>query len=289
MVEVLLEAGANITVRSALDECSALDAAAFEGHVRILKAILSFGADANACRENGSTALHIAAQHDHVEAVEALIDAGANSELRTDRGSTPLLSAASRTACKAMRALLQHGAAVDARDIDGFTALHSVCDEKQERLEEAVSLLLRWGADETVAPEKGGCAPADLLYEPVPFDAEYKPSQDEIKRVRLLLAQAPADRAWRRRNWLVMMYSRISKARGAGCNTEDGPTNGGAVAPKMTTTEEEAEGKLGGSPESTMFGNESGALGQGKGLVGVVTASLELQLDGVFRAVMSFF
>ena len=71
-----------------------------------------------------------------------------------------------------------------------------------------VDLLLRWGADETAFDDDGE-TPADAL-ENVREHREC--SQDEIERVRLLLDRAPADRAWRRRGWLVMLRSRASRA-----------------------------------------------------------------------------
>ena len=67
-------------------------------------------------------------------------------------------------------------------------------------------LLLRWGADETEL-NNDGVSPAGAL--------EHMPAiQDQLKSTRLLLARAPADRAWRRRGWLVMVRSREEKAKG---------------------------------------------------------------------------
>lgn len=39
-------------------------------------------------------------------------------------------------------------------------------------------------------------------------------AQGEVERARLLLSRAPADRAWRRRSWLVMLRGRLAKATG---------------------------------------------------------------------------
>lgn len=84
-----------------------------------------------------------------------------------------------------------------------------------------------------------------------------------------------------------MISSRVWKARAAGCDTEDGPTSAGAASPKMARREGGAEETLGGH-ESTTFGGGTEAGGQGEGVVGVVTALLELELREVFRAVVSF-
>ena len=283
VVEVLLETGADTNIRS-IDGFSALDMAADQGHVRILKAILSFGVDPNAPDSDGNTALHHAAAADQAEAIEEHINAGADTERKTSNSSTPLLSAASFTACKAVCVLLRHGSAVNARDCEGHTALHWFCYKRIEGLEAAVDLLLRWGADEMTLDEDGQTA-ADALSEP--NDEESQLSQDEIERVRLLLARAPADRGWRRRGWLVMVSARVRKEVAARCDTKDSPTNADTACQKTRMRESRGEGTL-GADESTRFGDESGAEGQGKGLGGVVTALLELELEGVFRTVVSF-
>lgn len=91
-------------------------------------------------------------------------------------------------------------------------------------------------------------------------------SPDEIKRVRLLLARAPADRAWRRRSWLVMVYAHVSKAR---------------VLRGESTGEDQSE-------ESTSAVAAVLGLEHNGGLTGVMTCLLRLELEGVFRTVVSF-
>lgn len=82
-----------------------------------------------------------------------------------------------------------------------------VCRTQERGAEAATDPLLRWGADET-ALDRDGKTPAEVLDVP----REGYPSQNEIDRVRLLLARAPADTARRRRGWLVMLRSRASMA-----------------------------------------------------------------------------
>lgn len=167
VVETLLEAGADPTVRGGVEDKSALDYAAQIGQVRTMKAILSHGADVNDKNEvnavdvGGYSALHRAAHEDQAGAIDALIKAGANIEMGNRHGHTALAEATLSTKCEAMLALLQHGADMKATGL-GPTALHLVCANSVGNTEAAVSLLLRWGADET-ALDGDGKTPADLV------------------------------------------------------------------------------------------------------------------------------
>lgn len=112
-----------------------------------------------------------------------------------------------------MLALVQHGAKVDKTDKFADPPLHQACFRRRKGLEATVDTLLRWGADET-AFNHAGQSPTEMLdvfEEECPNPAP----QDEIERTRLLLAWAPADRAWRRRGWLVMLRSRAAETRTA--------------------------------------------------------------------------
>lgn len=79
-----------------------------------------------------------------------------------------------------------------------------------------VDVLLKWGADETIADDEGNTPTSSLDLDSVGYILGEEHSQDEVDRVRLLLQNAPADRAWRRRGWLVMLRERVSR-QGAGC------------------------------------------------------------------------
>ena len=213
VVKTLLTAGADLSIRSNTGSYSALDLAAEEGHVPVLDVILAHGADANDRDDHGYAALHTAAEYDQSDAIKALIQAGADVDLRSDYGSTPLVIAARRSRRNAMLALLQHGATIDVRsDLNGNTPLHAACSKLSQGLDAAVDLLLRWGDDETILNEEGR-SPLDMLDEAAVEGEGHECSGEEIERARRLLAQAPADRAWRRRGWLVMLRKRASEAR----------------------------------------------------------------------------
>lgn len=78
-------------------------------------------------------------------------------------------------------------------------------------------ILLRWGTSET-AVNNTGQTPPDQLGDPLRSLTSCPAAT--VERVRVLLAGAPADRAWRRRCWLVMLRSRAEREqmRGIGGN-----------------------------------------------------------------------
>ncbi|CAM9796415.1 unnamed protein product, partial [Ectocarpus fasciculatus] len=109
-------------------------------------------------------------------------------------GLTPLHLAAYRDTLCTLLALLQKGANANARDEVGQRPLHVVCKYPKARSVAVADLLLRWGADET-ATDNDGNTPADLV----------KSGAGPNERLQRLLANAPADRAWRRRGMVVML------------------------------------------------------------------------------------
>ncbi|CAN0239114.1 unnamed protein product, partial [Ectocarpus fasciculatus] len=266
VVKTLLAAGADTSIRDN-DGASALDSAAGEVYSDVIEALAEHGADMSACDDNGFTALHAAAARDHAGAVDTLIKAGADVEFKADCGSTPLTCASVNSNCKAMHALLQHGAQVDVRNDEGCTPLHEACRAQFKGVEVVVDSLLRWGADETIL-DNFGRNPAKMLdVEDGRLDSA---APDEIDRTRVLLSRAPADRAWRRRGWLVMLGSRDSKARkrkrSAGGHGDGGEVGGGCEIAR-------SDGMAGGGEE---------------GLRLEVLLLLGLGLEGVFRTVVGF-
>lgn len=257
-METLLEAGADSTLRSGFSDQSVLDfAAALMRFSRGIDVNEAAGIDVDdetghATSYAGFCALHWAARGDHVGAIDALVGAGANVELRAANGYTPFIAAAVENRRKAMLALLRHGACINSAG-SRSTALHVVCSMSLERMEATVSLLLRWGADET-ALDGDGKTPADLVN--LNGDCDEPLSPEDVERVRLLLARAPAQRAWRRRGWLVMLVSRSLRARAA------------RPVKRQSTT------MIAGG-------------GQGLDLV-VVVAALSGELQEVFRTIVSF-
>ena len=72
-----------------------LSAANF-GVEKAVHALLEAGADKNAAKQNGATALHIAAQNGHEAVVSALLAAGADKNAALQDGATPVFLAAQK-------------------------------------------------------------------------------------------------------------------------------------------------------------------------------------------------
>ncbi|CAN0199235.1 unnamed protein product [Scytosiphon promiscuus] len=277
VVEALLAAGADFTLRSSGSPAySALDFAAQEGRAPILQALVQGGMDADARGESGDTALHVAAFSGQASSIDALIEVGANMEAKCDEGGTPLDRAAMSGMSEAVLALLRHGASLGVRDNFGMTPLHSACDQQPKGLLSVVDLLLRWDADETISDDDGE-KPSDLL------DSAHEDrdcSEDEIKRALVLLARAPADRAWRRRGWLVMLRARSRKERDTGRDQQR----------RMADTARSMAGCEGVGDVPGKATTRSVARGdiEGRDLGGAVALLTELQPECVFRSILAF-
>ena len=295
VVETLLAAGVDVNTRCHLHRLSALDWASHRGHLPSMRVILRHGANVNSRQAGGTSALHRAARHDRAAAVNALIEAGADVEIETNEGSTPLGLAAEGGRSEALLALLQKGAFINAQDDAGNTPLSGACRSQRRGLAAVVDLLLIWGADET-AKNNEGKTPADMLSQ-VPDGRSC--SQADIDQARLLLARAPADRAWRRRGWLVMLRARASKARIASCDSigsapvessDEAAASRSGEGRKVARTEGPASvesgegGEAGGGVDNigAGSGDESGAL---RGAVGWLVG---MKPEAVFRTVLEF-
>ncbi len=207
LVETLLGAGVDVNVTT-FDGYSALGTASQKGNTSVMTALLDRGAKVNDRNQDGESALHFAAAEGHVNAIDILVGAGAELEFRTRYYErTPLLTAAWGSKIEAVFALLRHGASINIQDWSGKTLLFALCYLQPAGLEEAVDALLKLGADESIASILGDSpvSALDVLHEGRGCN------MDEIGRVRQLLTRAPADRAWRRRGWIVMFRSRASR------------------------------------------------------------------------------
>ncbi|CAM9938027.1 unnamed protein product [Ectocarpus sp. 12 AP-2014] len=197
----LLAAGADVNVRCGLLKRTVLSLAAEKGDVDILRALVKNGADVTAVDNDRDTALHVAVQFNRAEVIDALVEMGANIEASNRIGCTPLHLACHMLRDQAVVALSKRGANINARDVVDQTPLHhasSVAGEARGT-SAVVDLLLRLGADETIVDKRNTNA-AGLLTRSLwaclyPGDAE---------RVHKLLCNAPADRAWRRRGFLLL-------------------------------------------------------------------------------------
>lgn len=206
VVQTLLAAGANINLLMGLTNDPVLTFVAAGGEAEMLRVLLRYGADVNVRGDDDSTALHMAALRANVGAMNVLLEAGANLEAEA-YGGTVLHYAVGPNCCGTMLVLLRAGANVHSKEpCTRETPLHKVCRYVLEGAADAVDLLLRWGANETAIGDEGHTAAelvgVDNIYNEVRGDKE---SEAGIERLRALLANAPADRAWRRgRGFLIM-------------------------------------------------------------------------------------
>ncbi|CBN73837.1 ankyrin repeat protein [Ectocarpus siliculosus] len=292
VVNTLLAAGADVDIIRDVDSYSALDKAVCNGHIDVIGALLRHGADVNACDDAGFTPLHLAAQKDQPGAIDALIQAGANTEASRGRRWTPLFSATEYCSFKAVHTLLRHGASLTAQDTDGNTPLHRACYWRDKGMEATVDLLLRWGADET-AVNNAGQTPVDMLDEHDDENDGTTCSEAEFERVRLLLARAPANRAWRHRCWLVMLRSCAKTARAnsdaTGDADEDSNDARDRKVGKCKGARRENGESAGGGVRSRMNGaGEGGVERRAGGWASVVASVIGLGPEEVFRSIVGF-
>lgn len=282
---------------------SALCVASGAGNTGAICAVLEYWADANFVGgvmpyHAKEAALNCAVACGQAGAVNVLVDAGAAVGVKGHRGQTFLHRAAELSSGRVILALLQGGADVtDTIDGIGSTPLHLACQYCNVGVEEAVDLLLRWGASETAA-DANGQTPGELLGQFRGHDDDGC-SADELERSRVLLARAPVDRAWRRRCWLVILRARgvaehssdtTSSSRateygsrrvlgkdGSGRSIQRGPVEDACGGMKARNRGQGAAG-IGGI----------GVEGKEGGLSGLVAVLIALESDEVFRAIVGY-
>ncbi len=132
--------------------------AAMRGDRDAVRALLKQGADANAARGDGMTALHFAAQRGDADLVAMLIYAGANVAAVTRVGSyTPLHVASQMGSAAVVEALLKGGADVKARTTStGVTPLHLAAESGSVAV---MQLLLDRGAEVDAKEAEWGQTP----------------------------------------------------------------------------------------------------------------------------------
>lgn len=98
--------------------------AASAGHLEMVEALISRGAEVTAQNTNGQTSLHYAASRDRLDIARVLLDKGAEVNSRDKMGSCPLHRATSRGHLKMVQLLLsRHGIQLNPSDSVGNTPL----------------------------------------------------------------------------------------------------------------------------------------------------------------------
>ena len=132
--------------------------AAMKGDLATVRTLLKEGADVNAPRGDGMSALHWAAERGHTELAEVLVYAGANVAAVTRIGQyTPLHVAARAGSTGVVDVLLKAGAAVDGRAVpSGATPLHLAASAGSAPI---INRLLDAGADKDAKEAEWGQTP----------------------------------------------------------------------------------------------------------------------------------
>lgn len=144
MLRFLLSNGANVDARRAGIE-TPLHIAVFLGRADVVNVLLAHGADVHARGNFGQTSMHLASfPQGYPEIITILLTHGANINERQNNRATPLHLAAMGHNPEVIKLLLNKGADVRLADANGATALHYAA---QSGNGEAVSLLIDHGAD----------------------------------------------------------------------------------------------------------------------------------------------
>eukprot|EP00903_Cladosiphon_okamuranus_P009091 g8689.t1 len=226
--EAFLAAGAYLDFRCRRKDMSALDVAAAWVNVSVAKSVLDWaaskrsgdiakliiehlvehGVDLNTQGFADRTALHVAARYGMAEVVGLLLKAGADVDREDISGDTRLHVALPNSSSATAVALLNHGASATKQNARGHLPLHFAAAAAGLRgSTKIVDLLLRKGADEKAISNNGKTA-ADVVGGRVRHS--YQPEAEDVRK---LLANAPADRAWRRRGLLVLCRAHYPSGR----------------------------------------------------------------------------
>eukprot|EP00903_Cladosiphon_okamuranus_P005628 g5595.t1 len=217
VMEALMAAGALVDLGDERNGQSALVIATEQGNADAVEAIIKHGADVNAADQIGGTALHTAAVYNRPRIIDMLIDAGASTEPEGAlHGHAPLHCATRYNNLDCVITLVKRGANINKQASLLATPLHFAAGIAGEHgVAEVVEYLLRHGADETITTIDGETV-ADIVGYFVEEENSLPGEVDrvrEVERVRELLENAPTDRAWRRRGFLVMCRAHYPSGR----------------------------------------------------------------------------
>ena len=125
-------------------DVDALYEAAGGGDVTKVNALLDTGVDVNGRSSDGSYALNNAAVENHVEVMRILLDRGANPNVQNSQGDTPLICATKYAGGKAatVKMLVEAGTDLAIKDDKGNTALDYA---KAKDHQDAIALLEQSG------------------------------------------------------------------------------------------------------------------------------------------------
>ncbi|KAJ0181928.1 hypothetical protein K1T71_002650 [Dendrolimus kikuchii] len=144
--------GAHADINGFYGGHTALQAAAQNGHVEVIRSLVKGGAEVDGEDRDGDRAAHHAAFGDEPAALRALAAAGADLNARNRRRQTPLHIAVNKGHLGVVRTLLQLGVHPSLQDSEGDTPLHDVISKKRDDM---LTLLLDHCADMTLTNNNG--------------------------------------------------------------------------------------------------------------------------------------
>lgn len=153
VVEILLEANADIDAKTPSSKITPLYMACHEGHIDVVHTLLEHGAKIDERSYEGLTALCIASAKGYTEIVRALLEKGAAASLSSSyqqnrykpvKTFTPLYIACNHGHVDVVNLLLDYGAEINKGSYIGATPLHIASNNG---LNDIVVTLLNGGAD----------------------------------------------------------------------------------------------------------------------------------------------
>ncbi len=132
-------------------------------HLEMVKLLLKYGPEVDACGQDGYTPLMIAAHLGQRGNVRLLLEAGADASLKNRCGSTALIATIqnNKEEFDIIKQLLDHGTNIDEQNDNGETVLMHAALRSHLEKQETITLLLESGADPTIRDNENR-TPADI-------------------------------------------------------------------------------------------------------------------------------
>ncbi len=166
-IERLLQEGADVNA-SRVDGSTAIHWAVYRDDLETAERLIDAGADVTLATREGVTPMHVASLHGNSGMIAALLRAGADARQRGPNQTTMLMLAARNGNPDALRLLIDAGAEVNATEnLRGTTALMWAVEQRHP---EAVQTLLDAGADLAIQSSGAGL-PRIYIARPVNVDA----------------------------------------------------------------------------------------------------------------------
>ena len=157
---LVAEHSQEVHARSFFHGLTSLHLASREGHMKIARFLVEYGANVGAQDDFWTTPLHLASELGHLEVARFLIEHGADARALDIEWMTPLHVASARGHLEVARFLIEHGADTRALDNEWTTPLHLA--SKGGHLEVA-RFLVECGADAR-AEDNNGQTPLSLAF-----------------------------------------------------------------------------------------------------------------------------